>query len=590
MMVLMSCISKNSFRSLIKETIPSPESDSAAEETIVKLRKEVSRAPLEEKSVSKGKSAEVVPKTDKEEEYLLPGIPPAVEPREKTPASPPQRQQVKAGAHDDNEEFAYYLNFLERYPNLQGIQKLNTAERYILRVVDKNGLSVPFADVRIPVDENRTWEAKTYANGETLLFPGIAFPDRKINLEQLPVQVEYQGEIHKLPFTKNKDGIVELSLPSTRQIQPSPAIDIVFLLDTTGSMGDEIDNLKDVIFAIHSRIIRLPGQPVVRFGMVLYRDRGDEYVTQSYPLTSDVDEFQKSLNGVSARGGGDTPEDLQAGLFLAVEQMSWKKDSIKLIFLLADAPPHTDYTDEKDYITTMKKAQREGIKICTIGASGLETVGEYVFRQLSIYTYGQFIFLTYGETGESDGKGEPGKVSHHTGSNYQVKNLDDLVVDIVRRDLSYISEPGTISPVVSKPVEEKDHLEIRIDNLLQQVHMQMQEVSKELLIGIIATFDYNKNELKDLAEYLGDLASEILLKEKWMKLVERKKLEEVLKEHKMELTGLIDSKSTSRLGKFLEANILLYGKLYYLGTDRVLHIRAIDITTSEIVASARVRM
>jgi len=82
----------------------------------------------------------------------------------------------------------------------------------------------------------------------------------------------------------------------------------------------------------------------------------------------------------------------------------------------------------------------------------------------------------------------------------------------------------------------------------------------------------------------------MLLKEKWMKLVERKKLEEVLKEHKMELTGLIDSKSTSRLGKFLEANILLYGKLYYLGTDRVLHIRAIDITTSEIVASARVRM
>lgn len=144
--------------------------------------------------------------------------------------------------------------------------------------------------------------------------------------------------------------------------------------------------------------------------------------------------------------------------------------------------------------------------------------------------------------------------------------------------------------MVFEPSDKKDYIEIRMDNLLRQVRTQMGNYPEKLPVGVIAPFDCGKVELKELAEYLEDITGEIILKGKWMKLVERKKLDEVLKEHKMELTGLIDTKSTSKLGKFLEASIILCGKMYYLGTDRVVHVRAVDIATSEIVAAARIRM
>ena len=55
-----------------------------------------------------------------------------------------------------------------------------------------------------------------------------------------------------------------------------PRVDVVFLLDATGSMGDEIQAVKDRIRAMISAIALGDPAPDVRFGIVAYRDRGEE--------------------------------------------------------------------------------------------------------------------------------------------------------------------------------------------------------------------------------------------------------------------------------------------------------------------------
>jgi hypothetical protein len=169
--------------------------------------------------------------------------------------------------------------------------------------------------------------------------------------------------------------------------------------------------------------------------MVTYRDRGDAFVTQTYEFTPDVQEFSQKLSGVYADGGGDTPESLNEALHEAVNGVEWRGgETVQLIFLVADAPPHLDYAQDYDYAVEMDNAARRGIKIFPIASSGLDDQGEYVFRQLAQYTQGRFIFLTY--VGPTNG-GAPGDETTHHVDDYSVENLDDLLVRLVQEELVY---------------------------------------------------------------------------------------------------------------------------------------------------------
>ena len=75
-----------------------------------------------------------------------------------------------------------------------------------------------------------------------------------------------------------------------------------------------------------------------------YRDRGDAFVANVFDFTPQVNEFAADLNNVFADGGGDFPEDLNEALFQAIHTPEWRVDNtVSLIFLVADAPPHVDY-------------------------------------------------------------------------------------------------------------------------------------------------------------------------------------------------------------------------------------------------------
>src|SRR5438874_8221354 len=152
--------------------------------------------------------------------------------------------------------------------------------------------------------------------------------------------------------------------PATKK----PKVEVVFCLDTTGSMGGLIEGAKAKIWSISNQIASGKPTPDLKIGLVAYRDKGDAYVTQVHDLTGDLDAVHAKLKTFQAAGGGDTPEHVNQGLYDSVHKVKWSDDykTLKIIFLVGDAPPHMDYTDDVKYPETCKKAVEKGIIINTI--------------------------------------------------------------------------------------------------------------------------------------------------------------------------------------------------------------------------------
>ena len=146
-----------------------------------------------------------------------------------------------------------------------------------------------------------------------------------------------------------------------------PRVDVVFVLDTTGSMSGLIQTAKDKIWSIATTMASAQPTPEIRIGLVAYRDRGDHYVTQVIDLSDDLDSVYATLMDFEADGGGDTPESVNRALYDAVHNMSWSQgeQAYQAIFLVGDAPPHMDY-NEVQYPEIVASANSKGIVINTV--------------------------------------------------------------------------------------------------------------------------------------------------------------------------------------------------------------------------------
>lgn len=147
-----------------------------------------------------------------------------------------------------------------------------------------------------------------------------------------------------------------------------PRIEVVFVLDTTGSMSGLIEGAKRKIWSIANQMASGTPTPELRMGLVGYRDRGDAYVTSRHDLTDDIDAVHAKLQAFRAGGGGDTPESVNQALHEAVQHMSWTPGQhvYKVIFLVGDAPPHMDYQDDVPYAESVHTARRNGIIVNTV--------------------------------------------------------------------------------------------------------------------------------------------------------------------------------------------------------------------------------
>ena len=356
------------------------------------------------------------------------------------PDRPRHQPALKAGEVDDNARWQEYLRFVRDYAG-RPVHETDLSNRQIVTVLDRNGNPVPNATVTLMRDGEKIPAQFTYADGRTLLFPGDSRPDGMVLKKgqqdsRYMLRVSRDSFVRELELDARADGAHEVRLGGMMDYGNRVDLDVLFLLDSTGSMADEIRQIKRTLGRIARRVSELPSSPDLRFAMVSYRDRGDDYVTRLYDFESSVKRFRRSIQGVRADGGDDYPESLNQAFHEAVNDANWRRDSIRLIFLVADAPPHLDYPQDEDYAVEMVRARQRGIKVFSVASSGLDEQGEYIFRQIAQQTMGRFLFILYGS-------GSQGSLeTPHDVEQYSVDRLDDLIVGLIEDELSALGQQG----------------------------------------------------------------------------------------------------------------------------------------------------
>ncbi|HHO53739.1 MAG TPA: VWA domain-containing protein [Deltaproteobacteria bacterium] len=153
-------------------------------------------------------------------------------------------------------------------------------------------------------------------------------------------------------------------------------IELVFVLDTTGSMSGLIEGAKETIWSVVNDFSSQKPQPEIRVGLVAYRDRGDIYVTEVLPLTDDLDAVYARLSRLVAGGGGDGPESVARGLLDGVEQQPWTRDRPRVyrsLFLVGDAPDK-EYADEPSLEEIVGRARQADIYVNAIQCGSMGAV------------------------------------------------------------------------------------------------------------------------------------------------------------------------------------------------------------------------
>ena len=342
-----------------------------------------------------------------------------------------QESGLEGGEIDDNDDLDAFIAYVEGERELYGddpsLEWLDVSGRQLITVTDSYGVTVPDARLTFWSEEGRILQfGRTRADGRFAFFPNI-FDATGV------IEVEAESPYGYSQTVSLDSESSELSLQINGERPPVQEInlEVAFIIDATGSMGGEISRLKDTVTNIAERV----GQDGVRLrlGAVAYRDRGDEYTTQTYNFTEDIAAFQEVIDGLEADGGGDYPEALNEALEEAQRRLSWTQDeSLRLTFLITDAP--ANYYDKQDftYAQGVLDAQQMGMKIFPIASGGSDGVAEVQLRQIAQHTLAHFIFITEGGGSTS---GSEGSDYHVDPAQFDVERLDDLVVRLINEEV-----------------------------------------------------------------------------------------------------------------------------------------------------------
>lgn len=328
---------------------------------------------------------------------------------------------LTAGILDDfpRRGWREYLRFLDRNAQESG-WGMNPREVISVRVRTDGR---PLRDHPVVVRQGeRSYTLRTRADGTIRLFPYL---EHRLDFGELTVTPE-GGEPQRLVLNHAllRRGTVTVDRRVAAPARPRPTLDIGLLIDATGSMQDEMSyiqtELRDIVQRVQPR-----GSPLeVRISVVYYRDRGDEFVTRPHPFDPDVESTVRFLAATRAGGGGDYPEEMNEALRVMMEQAWSDGPAARMLFVVADAPPHP-YPDARyTFHEAMTDATRKGISIFPVAASGVDRPTEYLMRTMAVVTGGKYLFLT-----DHSGVGNP----HLTPDQpFDVHRLNDLMVREIR--------------------------------------------------------------------------------------------------------------------------------------------------------------
>lgn len=362
---------------------------------------------------------------------------------------------VRAGEWDDNANYREFQRYLGQVT--APIHTVDVRARRFLVVRDVAGKAVPRCPVTVSDAEQHQVTLTTLASGRAILF---AHAEGLTGKHFTAVARCAEGNATApVALDDDGDGTVELKLAAARR-NDARLVDLAFVLDTTGSMSEEIASVKATIQKVASSL--QSSQLQVRVGMIEYKDRVDPFVTKPYAFTTNLGAFSRTIAGIEASGGGDYPEDMNAGIHAALTSLEWSPRAVaRMAFVIADAPPHLDYANDPDYAAEMKNAAHRGIQLFGVAASGMDALGQAVMRQMAEYTGATEMFVLRGGAGpQSTGGGDPVSSCGGTQEQYASGNLDGLIVSKVKHELASLDRdpmkiPGLRTDENAKPCADR---------------------------------------------------------------------------------------------------------------------------------------
>ena len=246
-------------------------------------------------------------------------------------------------------------------------------------------------------------------------------------------------------------------------------VDVMFVFDATGSMGDELRYLQEEMKDVIARAKQATGGLNIRTGAVVYRDHGDDYLTRLSRLTEEVSSTQTFIAKQEAAGGGDFPEAVPEALMAALNGAGWEADArARIAFLILDAPCHRDSATIALLHDQLLNAAAQGVRIVPVVCSGVEESGELLMRSIALATNGTSFFLT-------DDSGIGNSHLKPTTDTLKVEHLNDMLVrtivefstvpdcaghwhmdEIDRIEGDFIPNPFEISDLTEEEMAQKD--------------------------------------------------------------------------------------------------------------------------------------
>lgn len=282
------------------------------------------------------------------------------------------------------------------------------------------------AKVTIYDSNSKYYTAMTNVNGNAFLFlPENYSSDFSIDVEYSNNKFSYSYIYNELPG----DHFISQT-ENDLHCNQYEKLDLSFLIDTTGSMGDELVYIANELVWIIGSIKESNANYDIQTSFVLYRDECDaydSYVTKFSDFNSSVIESEKYIKAQGASGGGDYEEAIQLGL-KEVNDLSWRDNSLKMCFHIFDAPCHDKHMS--DVYEEVYKASEKGIRLIPIACSGLTKIGEFMAREEAILTGGTYTYLT-----DDSGIGNPHTIAT-TNEKVEVEKLCEMIVRIVKEYLT----------------------------------------------------------------------------------------------------------------------------------------------------------
>lgn len=335
----------------------------------------------------------------------------------------PQGGLVTAGEWNDLDNWDFYQKTLMKEP-FKGFPddwQMYTNHRIAVAITAKNK---PAANATVTLFRNDTpiWTAKTDNLGRAELWVGAFQKEKELNTALLRLKVNEQWvSTAAISETQVNRIALDEALPS-----PTNVVQIAFMVDATGSMGDELEFLKMDLKKVIAEVQKTNTQLKISTATVFYRDEGDEYVVKHSPFTEDINQTTEFISQQRADGGGDFPEAVDKAL-VQLNQLQWQPEArTRIAFLVLDAPPHNKPAVINSIQYSVKTAAANGIKLIPVVASGIDKTTEFLMRFIAMYTNGTYVFIT-------DHSGIGNKHLEPSVGEYQVEKLSYLMVRLIKK-------------------------------------------------------------------------------------------------------------------------------------------------------------